>query len=628
MQLATEGTDESLLTQPDESDNSRPRSAEAEDLIRRAPMAYVWNQVGSLLMFGSSFLFTILVTHGLSTRQYGSLGDALTIFNTVVYLAAFGLEDATTVFIPRTLGNLGRAAASTVIRRVLVTRSLFIIAACAGLIWGIPALASGMSMVHQPWADAVSRALNVPGLDYLAPAVAAYVAGTGMMTLLASIFTALLRTRLTFFVGILQQAGILTGAYVMLHTGHDIIGVIWASAGATWLAALAYFVLLTPFWRRSGPRQPAPSFVPVLQMGWTAWLTNLVSGALLKQVAITLLQAFAVSIAVQGFFNLAFQLSHAAAFLLIAGLGGVGLAAMSAAYSGEDKRSLAFAWRAVSKVQILLAVPLLAFCFIHANAIAVVLYGPKYAPVGPLMQLFLVFNILQRLAGGGSHQAALYVLGKQRLALWTQWAGLVLTITLSFLLIPSPGPLGGAAGALFAVGMGQVSVEFVQLALAWRFLNSKYPLRFGVRVTLALLPPMLLAYLWRPGGLIHLPTKLGPLRIPANLTDLVLSVVVFAIVLVISLAIAKPIEHEDVELLGGVNPRLRPILRPFASGTLSPVAMNISKVPTHRLPPDIPGSRPFPTAMDLGSTNKRPIVTGTMPPKRNHRALRKRRDDR
>ncbi len=561
-----------------------PRSAEATELMRRAPMSYFWNQIGSLWLFLSSFIFTLLATRGLGKDNYGTLAITLTTFNTAIYVAAFGLEDATTVYLPRVLSEEGRPAAASLIRRTLVTRLITLLLVAFGMLLGIRLLADLLLALNAPGGAGLRGMLAVPGLDALVVPVVAYVVGTGFMNQLTSIFTSLLQTRLTLIIGGLSQVFVLVAIVVTLHDNLGISGMLWGIALVTWGTVLVYFLFLSPWWAYKPPAQK-PAFGPVLKLGWSAWQVNLISSALLKQVAISLLLAFLVTRANIGYFNLAFQLTHAAAYLLIAGLGGVGLAAMSAAYSGGDLKGLAFAWRAVSKVQILLAVPLLTFCFIHAEAIAIALYGPSFAPVGPLMQTFLVFNILQRIAGGGAHQAALYVLGRQRLALITQWVGLAITAGLAIVLIPMHTMFGGAAGALIAVGVGQVGIEFVQLAYSWRLLKSKYPFRFGLRVVLALIPPVLVALEVHPSAWGFLPSHIGPLHVSLMLTSLVISTLMFTAVLLVGLAIAKPIEHEDVDLLAQANPRLRPILSPFASGDPSPMMM-ISKIPTRPITED------------------------------------------
>lgn len=578
-------------------------SAEAQDLLRRAPMGYVWNQISSLWLFLSSFLLTILATHMLGPVAYGGLAVALTTFNTAVYAAAFGMEDATTVYLPRVLAEQGRAAAASLIRRALLTRMAGLAIVCSGLIWGLPALANTFQSAGLP---KVAAALTIPGLSALAVPIAAYVLGSGLMNQLTSLFTSLLRTRLTFLVGSLSQVLLLGGVFLALRAGYGVAGFLWAGAIIAGVTSLGYLLLLIPWGIRHTPAAEIPKYGPVLRLGGSAWLVNLVNGALLKQVVVWLLLAYALTKTLIGYFNLAYQLTDAAAYLLIAGLGGVGLAAMSASYAGQDRRSLAFAWRAIIKAQILLAVPLLTFVFIHAQAIATALYGPNYAPVGPLMQLFLVFNMAQQLAGGGANQAVLYVLGKQRLAVITQWGGLALTAGLAALLIPQTGMFGGSAGALIALGVGRVLVVSIQLAMSWRYLRSKYPVRFAARVCLALIPAIGVAVLLHPSTWAWIPSHFGPVHISSTLTALALSVVLYAFVLVIGLAFAKPIEHVDVDLLAQTNPRLRPILSPFASGNPSP-RMLLSKMPTRPIPETQVQDALTPTARRL-RTPSQPIV--------------------
>jgi O-antigen/teichoic acid export membrane protein len=531
-------------------------------------MAYLWNQLGAFWLFAAAFLLALVEARTLGEVRYGVLTVALTAYNTATYAAAFGLEDAATVFVPRTLTKIGRAATSTLIRRLLIARVICLLIICVAFYWGIPALSQLLTTQGLPGARFLSGQLATLEFDSLALPLVVYVAGAGIWSMLASIFTAVLRTRLTLAVNGVAQVVSVAGVLLASRLGYGVVGVLWALAIVAWLATAVYLLRLLPLLRHwDQEARSTAAFGPVLRMGGAAWLTNLISGALLKQVAVSLLLYFAVSAAAIGFFNLAFQSSHAAAFLLIAGLGGVSMAAMSVAYAGADVVGLGAAWRTVSKLQILLAVPVLAFCLGQANTLVVLLYGSSFAVVGPLMGLFLLFNIAQRLAGGGAHQAALYVLGRQGLALATQWAGLVMTLALGVVLIPRGGVLGGPAGALIAVGTGQLGAELIQLALVWRFLQRTYPMRFGLRICLALTPAVLLSMFWPPAWLLHQRLSLGIVSLPASLINVTISGLVFTLLLLLGLLVAKPVEREDMQLLERLNPRLRPLLAPFVSGT-------------------------------------------------------------
>jgi O-antigen/teichoic acid export membrane protein len=575
-------------------------------------MAYVWNQLGSFWLFAASFLLTLVIARGLSDQQYGVYAVALTFYNSAVYVAAFGLEDAATVFVPRTLALRGRLASAAIIRQLLAARLACVALVSIGIAWGLPTLVHWLISHHLHGAGVLGNVTLPRAIQFLALPVAAYVASTGVMNLLGAILTALLRTRLTLLVGGLAQVANVTGALIVTRLGTGVSGVLWILALVATVASVVYLVVLAPFLSHSESgamgdtananvgTSKAPSLRPVLRLGVVAWLTNLITGALLKQGAVSLLQFYAIGLVAIGYFNLAFQLSHAAAFLLVAGLGGVGLAVMAAAYAGSQRAGLSTAWRTVSKVQMLLAVPLLAFCTLRTSQIAVLLYGERYAAVGPLLTILILFTLGQRLAGGGSHQAALYVLGRQQLALWAQAGALVVTIGLGVLLIPQHGSVGGAAGALIAVGIGQVGAEVLQLVLAWRFLRRPYPVRCATRLCLALIPAMVFIALLpshvSATAMRSLPARLpAPMELQALLTpsaalatfaNLALSVVGFVAVLLVCLAIAKPLDGEDRALLASVSPRLARLLAVFCARDTSSTSVGANQGPNVVTPGD------------------------------------------
>src|SRR5438045_6475860 len=113
------------------------------------------------------------------------------------------------------------------------------------------------------------------------------------------------------------------------------------------------------------------------------------------------------------------------------------------------------------KVETLLAAPVLIFCLFNARAIAHILYGSNYDPVGPLLAIFLFFNIITRILGTTIHQSTLYVMGKSRLVVLAEFVGLLSVILIGIILIPHWGP----AGALVADGISQIITGCILLAI-------------------------------------------------------------------------------------------------------------------------------------------------------------------
>src|SRR5579883_2044496 len=375
---------------------------EARHLLRRTPNSYLLNQVYGLWVFISLFLLTVIVTRKVSVVEYGVYAVVMAAFNTIAYIVAFGLEDATTTFVPRVFAEHGRASAANLIRRLLALRIVILSASAVIMLFGMPVLANIIDAIPISGTAAMASSMRDPQLiGHIAP-IAVYVVGNGISSLFTSVCAALMRMRFVFIAGSIAQFAILALSFIVLQMGWGIDGVLWVLAVISLLTALAFVAWLAPmlFLRGESYRQ---SLKPVLDLGLSAWLTNLVSGALLKQVSIILLGYFAISLVEIGYFNLSFQLAHAASLLLVSGFGGVGVAALAAAYVGHNSARLARAWQALIKIETLLAAPGLVFCLFNAQNVAHALYGSSYDPVGPLLAIFLFFNILVRVLGTTIH---------------------------------------------------------------------------------------------------------------------------------------------------------------------------------------------------------------------------------
>ena len=533
------------------SDSKTVVIAEAEEearlLLKRTPGSYLLNQLYGLWVFGSLFLLTVLVTRKLSVAEYGVFAVSLAAFNTIAYIVALGLEDATTTFVPRIFAERGRAAAAMLMRRLLALRSGILILSFVIMLFTLPLLASLIAAIPLSGTAGIAASLRDPALlNHITP-IAVYVLGNGISSLITAICASLMRMRFVFIVGGVTQLVLLVLSFFVLQLGWGTDGILWIFAALSLLNALAFLFWLAPFlFARKAAGTYIQPMKPVIQLGISAWLTNLVSGALLKQVSIILLGFFLVSIVQIGYFNLSFQLAHAASLLLVSGFGGVGGAALAASFVGRNYDRLSRSWQALIKIETLLAAPVLVFCLFNAQNIAHALYGANYDPVGPLLAIFLFFNILVRVVGTTNHQYALYVMGKPKLVVLGQWLGLVAVVIIGVLLIPRWGP----AGALVADGLAQVLIGALLLVFLWPVLPEKYPLGFTLRFLLGLTLAALPSILWHPASRLLIGVS--------GVMFLVLCIVLFIFI--------KPLSADDMEMISSLNAsaRLAPYLRWFA----------------------------------------------------------------
>ena len=521
---------------------------EAQHLLRRAPNSYLFNQAYGLWLFLSLFLLTILITHNVSTRQYGFYITIQAAMNTILYLVALGLEEATATFAPRIFAEQGPAAAARLIRRLLGLRLLVLAVVSLMIIFGLPVLATLIALVPLTGSAGVATSLRDPVLLAHTLPVALYVVGTSVANLLSTVYATQMRMRQVFFIGSAIQLTLLAGGFLMLRAGAGVDGVLWTQAIVALLSAGAYAVWQAPLLLTRAGHYTQP-LKPVIRLGVSAWLTNLASGALLKQISIILLLAFTAKLADTyiAYFNVAFQIADAANLLLVSGFIGVGGSAIAAAFVGNSFERLAQTWQALIKVETLLAAPGLVFCLFNAPNIIHTIYGSQYDPAGSLLAIFLFFNILVRILGTTIHQVSLYVIGRPGLVVLSQWIGLATLVLSGIVLVPTQ----GAAGALIADGIARTVTGVLMLIFLLRKLPPRYPLEllgFTLRFLLALILAAVPGLLWHPQSRILLGV----------------SGVLFIVLCAALLLLIKPLKMTDIEMIGKTNARVVPLLRRFA----------------------------------------------------------------
>ena len=520
--------------------------AGAQSLLDNSPRSYLFNQAYGLWFFVSWFVLMTLITRKVSTEAYGTFAVILTAYNTVLYIVAFGLEDAITTYVPRVFAEHGNAAAGSLIRRLLLLRASMLVVCTIILLFSLPVIASGIALLPIHGARDVANGLRDQQLLAHMLPIALYVLGSSVSSLLSAVCAAYMRMLPVLIIGSITQVVLLGVGFLVLQVGLGINGILWMLALVMLVNAGAFALWLAPTVFARGKILYKQPLKPVVKLGISAWLTNLVNGALLKQASIILLGFFAISLTQRGFFNLSFQLADSANALLVAGFGGVGGSALAAAAIGRNYERLGRSWEVLIKVETLLAAPGLVFCLFNAQNIVNVLYTKAFAPVGSLLAIFLFFNILVRVLGTTIHQSTLYVMNKARLVVIGQWIGLGVVIVLGIVLIPRYGP----TGALIADGIARTVTGGLLLAFLWRDLPSKYPIGFTLRFLLALTIAALPGIVWHPTD-----------RILFGLSGVVFLVLCIGLLLVI-----KPLSNDDLVMIQGMRPSASKYLKWFARG--------------------------------------------------------------
>jgi O-antigen/teichoic acid export membrane protein len=540
-------------------------SESGEQLIRRAPAGYLWNQAGSLWLFLSLLLFEVVIRRSLPPSETNIFDLVATIANLGFYIASFGLASAGTVFLPRALAEGGPSLALSLANRLVAIRFTLSLIVGAALVWGLPELIRLVDNAGwQPGID-LSQSFTIQAMLDHRVVIAAYVVCIGVSTLLSTLLIALVYTRVVFIIGGLGQLVMLGIAYLLvrpLNSGVD--GAIAAQAIPAAFTALIFAFVLRRVLRAKPSSKGYRLLRPTLRLGVAAWLADLPNSSLVQPLAIGQLAAVAPTQLL--YFKSTYQMGDAGARFFTDCLGGISMASMSVAYEG-GLGPLATSWRTVSKLQVLLGVPLVAFCIPHAAAIMRLLFGVNYAQSGPLLAIFLALNGLNQLLGGSTHEWALYVLGRQQWVVLSRWATLGILAVAGALLVPQ----FAALGALLAVALGRLVAQIFLLVLARVWVRRAYPWLFNIKLLLALIPPVAVTVFAQPSAFVtSLIASIG--WIPADYRAivgvgalLVANLAIFALIFVVCLRIIRPLDAEDAALLNQTPPWLRRALLPFAA---------------------------------------------------------------
>lgn len=553
-----------------------PFSETGEQLIRRTPMGYVWNQAGAIWLFLSLLIFEVVIRRSLPKGETNDFDLVSTIANLGYYIASLGLASAGTVFLPRALAEGGPSLALSLANRLAAIRLALGVIVGAAIVWGLPALATLVEGMGWPQGSAIIHSYAMQTVIDHRIVIAAYVLCVGISTLLSNLLIALVYTRIVFIIGSLGQLLLLVLAYVFVHPlDQGVDGAIAAQAVPAAIIAVIFAFTIRHVLKAKPSSKGHRMLRPTLRLGVAAWLADLPNASLVQPVAIGQLSAVAPTELL--YFKSTYQMGDAGARFFTDGLGGISMATMSVSYEG-GLGPLAISWRTVSKLQVLLAVPLIAFCIPHASSIMRILFGTKYEQTGLLLAVFLLLNGLTQLLGGATHEWALYVLGRQQWVVVSRWATLGILALVGIWLVPQ----FGALGALLAVGIGRLVAQIFLLVLARVWVRRPYPMAFIVKLLLALVIPVVVTIFFQPISFVAslmasmdwIPTIAQPVIQQGLL--LALNLIIFTVILLICLWIIRPLDAEDAMLLNQVPRWLRRALLPFASRrrNRAPAAIN------------------------------------------------------
>ena len=243
-----------------------------------------------------------------------------------------------------------------------------------------------------------------------------------------------------------------------------------------------------------------------------------------------------------GFYHLGYSLAVMLG-LFSQGIGGIAQSVFSEAYARQGKAGLGVSWTMITKVFILMALPIYIFALFHAPSIFRIFYGEEYVGTSLILQIFIISTFIRIIIGSSFCMPAFYLLHQKKKGVAVQVVGGVINVILDLLLIP----LYGVWGAVTATAFSLVVTGVSQTIILSRKIEIFPPLFFTGKIILACL-------------LAILPTLLLEL---SNLYTFTLAGIVYGVTFLIIMSVLKPLGNEEKEMVKAVNPHLAAVARYF-----------------------------------------------------------------
>ena len=501
----------------------RASVADSMSLLQRTSRAYIWGQIGKLAEACLFFGFSLLLARELGPSAFGIYSLALSAAGLLGFITLLGLAPETFGrFVPDLASKGGPGAVRTLLRKLLVVRSLTVIVTVVA---------------------AALFSLTLFGQDHLkflggTLACLLFVFGVrGFYDLLVGYPGALLELKSVAVAKVLAglSAPLLFLAFLFFkHSSAN--HALFATAvgyllGAVWLAVP---------WLRRDPANPAPgqsiALSSILRFGLFAWMVNFFIVVLSDNSDVLLVGWLLGNPALVGFYAVGAKLVFRLVTLVLGWVPLFAVASVNQAYLEGGPEKMALMVRAQWELSMLSTAAPLALLFCFADPIIRVLFSPTYLPSVHVVRILSALMTASAGCGFILHSGILYVLNRERLACGIIGGAAVFNILLEIYLVRRI----GIDGAAWATGISYLLLSLTSAIVSGWFVRLQVPWQFNLKV-LAAASVAILSTRW-----------LNPYSVLQLLGACSLWVAVF----VAALALFKPLAIADSLHLRKLNPRL------------------------------------------------------------------------
>ncbi|MFQ5673768.1 MAG: lipopolysaccharide biosynthesis protein [Nitrospinales bacterium] len=421
-----------------------------------------WGQIGMSGRTLITFLISIIVARVLGVENYGLYAVLISLVELMIKTTDMGIYATLTTYIPRLLHSSHPGEGSFVVRRTLLGRNLLLLVVAAVFV--------RFSSPFTVW-------MGAPDIDQYLTVTALLFLVRGFMD--GFVFIVIARVEMKYYssveigVSILQ----LLGVFFLVATGLDVGKLVMLMVLVNGTQCLFYGIRSLPLLK---PKPIATPMAKIWKFGLTTWFGNILQYFRFKSIDVLMLLYFLHDKKAVAHYEIAYLLVVYGGRFFATALDRLAMTLLSQAQARHGLKGMGETWTFLTKLSIVLTVPVFVFLIAHASSIIDAVYSEAFAPAAPLMVLLSILSLASVCLAQGTSYELLFPLGKEKVFVVLSAFNGVLNIGSAFILIP----LIGAPGVVIATGGSALVTDMIALAVALKALQIRFPRGFVLQILL------------------------------------------------------------------------------------------------------------------------------------------------
>jgi O-antigen/teichoic acid export membrane protein len=435
------------------------------DLKKRSIQGFMWNHLAKLSDYTLTYLLAIIAARLMGKEKYSVYVTLMSIAASALMIGAFGLDEALNKFISQLQAKKENKRAIYLFKKLLSTRLVII---------------TGICLLIYLFRNNLGYIFKNSEIVFFIEVLIFYIFSQSIINFFSNYFTAILNTKLVFFVNSSIKVVNICATYLILKLCPDIRYVIMLFAFTSGAGLISYFLFTKKILFTKAEKF---NLNKVFSFSAAAWFNALLGLVLGRYSGVLMLNYYLGKNVQVSYFDVAFTISILLEYIFAAGLVGVGLSVLSELAIGDIEKLLNARVKLIKFHQLLMT-PIAVFFLIYPDFLIILFFSKEYLEAVPLLRIYLFFSLLVvAILGSGTSVGILMSIGKQKIANLTRLAFAIVNLILYSLVIPKY----KAEGAIMVAGISYLSVYLMDFLFVNKYIGFKYDYSFFGKILLATL---------------------------------------------------------------------------------------------------------------------------------------------